>query len=238
MAIVKIGGMCGGFDLDGKSFDIKGPAELVLSHPSRGGTVDKVRAFVARQLSQWSGASRSRSLVARSARDWELVSAVPAPVMPANNGAVRAGDTQFIWTTVQGIDRYDMTIAPEDGDEMVQTIRGHMFVRDDLEPGKTYVWKIQAQDAGSPAGSQWNSFHVLTAGKEKQIDESLAGLTDLEAGVLLLSLGITNEAINRFDAAVASDPGSRSALRWRAEALAAVGLYKDAYDDLVKTLGR
>jgi tetratricopeptide (TPR) repeat protein len=131
-----------------------------------------------------------------------------------------------------------MTIAPEDGDEIKQTIRGHMSVRDDLEPGKKYVWKVQTQEGGSPAGSQWNSFYVLTADEARQIDESINGLSDLEAGVLLLSLGLAGEAINRFDAAVALDPSSRSAYRWRAEALAAVGLYKDAYENLVKTLGR
>ncbi|UCH84935.1 MAG: tetratricopeptide repeat protein [Candidatus Latescibacterota bacterium] len=236
--VVKIGGRCTGFGVDGKSFDVKGPAELVMSLPSPEGKIDKVLAFISRQLSQWSGASRSRSLVARSARDWELVSSVPAPVIPANNGTVRAGETRFVWTTVQGIDRYIMTIAPEEGDEIKQTIRGHMFTRDDLQPGAKYVWKVQAQGAGSPAGSQWNSFYVLTAEEEKQIDDSLAGLGKLEAGVLLLSLGLTREAINLFDAAVVSEPDNRSALRWRAEALAAVGLYKDAYDDLVKTLGR
>jgi len=236
--VVKIGGRCSGFGVDGQSFDVKGPAELVMSLPSPEGRVDKVFAFISRQLSQWSGASRSRSLVARSARDWELVSSVPSPVIPANDGTVRGGEARFVWTTVQGIDRYVMTIAPEDGDEIKQTIRGHMFNRDDLKPGTRYVWKVQAQDGGSPAGSQWNSFYVLTAEEEKQIDDSLAGLGDLEAGVLLLSLGLTREAINHFDAAVASDPDNRSALRWRAEALAAVGLYKDAYEELVKTLGR
>jgi len=236
--IVKIGATCSGFGLDGESFDIKGPAELVMIKPEPEGTVDKVRAFIARQLSQWSGASRGRSLVARGVRDWELVSAVPAPVLPANDGAVRGGDIRFVWSTVQGVDRYVLTIAPENGEEDRQTIRGHMFIRDDLAPGTHYVWKVRTQDPASQAVSQWHSFYVMTADEEKQVDESLAGLADLEAGVLLLSLGLTGEAINRFDAAVAADPGSRSALRWRAEALADVGLYKDAYTDLVKTLGR
>jgi hypothetical protein len=53
--------------------------------------------------------------------------------------------------------------------------------------------------------------------------------------VLLLSAGLHEEAIYRFDAAVADVSQERSARLWRAQAMAEVGLYRVAYQDVLET---
>jgi hypothetical protein len=233
---VKTGGMCSGFGLDGSPFHITGPAELVLKALSRDGTLDKVRGFVTRQLAQWSGTSRSRSLVSRAVRDWERVVQSPATLIPGPDGAVRASEPRFFWTTIPGVDSYVVTIAPADGDEIKQTVRGHSMVAQDLEPGESYVWKVEAQRDGTHAAPNWSAFRVMTPDEEKQLKEASSELSDLEAGVLLFSVGLHDEAVYRFDAAVNAGSQRRSALRWRSQVLAAIGLDKDAYEDLVQTI--
>jgi hypothetical protein len=232
----RTGGVCSGFGIDGNPFHIKGPSEMVFPSSLKDGTIDKVRGFISRQLSQWSGASRSRSLVSRSARDWKHEVQSPATLIPGPDGAVRGNEPRFVWTTIPGVDSYVVTIAPDEGDEIKQTVRGHSFVPQDLLPGEGFVWKVEARNGGTSAGSGWSGFRVMAADEEKQLDEAVAGLPELEAGVLLYTVGLHEESVYRFDAAVNAGSQRRSALRWRAQVLAAIGLDKDAYQDLVQTL--
>lgn len=234
--LVKMGASCRGFGIDGEQFSLVGPSEFVLSAATGKEPFDNVRRYIAQQLAQWSGTSRSRSLVSRSVRDWEHVVQSPSPLIPASNGSVRATRARFLWTMVPGVDRYDVTIAPEDGDEMKQTVRGGALAQEDLQGGKSYVWRVEASGVEGSVPSTWSSFRVMTPEDEKKLDEALKQLSDLEAGVLLLSLGLHEEAVYRFDAAAASDDERRSALRWRAQVFAGLGLHKEAYDDLVETM--
>jgi hypothetical protein len=77
----------------------------------------------------------------------------------------------------------------------------------------------------------------MTPEEETRLDQAIDALGDLEAGVLLLSSGLHEEAIYRFDAAVASPEQTRSARLWRARAFADIGLYKQAYEDMIEARG-
>ena len=78
----------------------------------------------------------------------------------------------------------------------------------------------------------------MTSEEENSLDVSLKDLPDLEAGVLLLSVGLYREAITRFDAAASSSAYRESSMYWRAQALATIGLYREAYEDLMKAFER
>ena len=233
---IEAGGVCSGFGIDGSSFRVSGPVELVIENSARDSALDKVRGFIARQLAQWSGSSRSRSLVSRSARDWKHEIPVPATIIPGPDGAVRASEPRFVWSTIPGIDQYVVTIAPDDGKEIKRTVSGHSMVDRDIEPAKSYVWKVEAQSGGTGQVSNWSAFRVMAPDEERQLDEALSRLSDLEAGVLLYSVGLHDEAVYRLDAAVNAGSQRRSALRWRAQVLSAIGFDKEAYEDLVQTI--
>jgi hypothetical protein len=77
----------------------------------------------------------------------------------------------------------------------------------------------------------------MTADEEGSLEAALEDLGDLEAGVLLISSGLHEEAVARFDVVVSAGAEARSARLWRARAMADVGLYKDAYEDLMAAGG-
>ena len=229
--IVKVGAKCEGFSIGGETFELEGPSQRVLAPPKRGKQRNRIVAWIGEQLSQWTGESRSQAVISRSARDWMVEVDAPTPLVPAPDGHVRASRSLFIWTTIHGIDDYVITIAPERGKELKHTVRGHRMILHDLEPGASYVWRIGTADGGGSV-SRWSSFRVMEAEEEERLSGALRGMADLDAGVLLLSVGLHEEAIHRFDAALTSGGNRRSALRWRAEALAGIGLFKEAYEDL------
>lgn len=227
------GARCTGFAPDGEAFALSGPAELeFLSF--EGGAIESASSWVKRQLADWIGKSRRRPLTTRGVRDWDTSLDVPAQVVPAPDGAVRAGRAQLLWTTVPGIERYVVTVAPATGDEIQRTVRGSGTVVPDLVPGEDYVWKVQPDCEGWRGVGSWRGFRVLTPDEERGLDEALESLESLEAGVLLLASGLHEEAVYRFDAAVASPENGASARLWRARALADVGLHRQAYDDLIE----
>ncbi len=236
--IVPEGARCSGFTPDGERFDLVGPGELVLATASGEGVVGSVTSWVKRQLNAWIGESRRRPLTTRGGRDWAIEADAPAPILPAPEGAVRSGTSRLCWSTVAGADSYSVVVAPEVGDEIAKTARDNCVVLEGLEPGKEYVWKVSADIAGWNGDSGWRAFRVLTPEDEKELDAGLADLSDLEAGVLLLSAGLHEEAVYRFDAAIGSSDFSRSARMWRARALADLGLYREAYEDLSSTRGQ
>jgi hypothetical protein len=83
---------------------------------------------------------------------------------------------------------------------------------------------------------RWSAFRTMLPEEEESLAKAIEGKSDLEAGVLLLSSGLQEEAVNRLDAAVNSGKDRRSALRWRAEALSAMGQYAAAYSDILETI--
>ena len=236
LIVVKPGGKCTGFSPAGESFDLKGPAELEFA--GSGSVAKGVSSWVRLQLAEWIGESRRQPLTTRNVRDWGIPTDAPEQIIPAPEGAVRPERARFFWTTLSGVDRYLVTIAPADGDEMERVARDHGLVIEDLAPGEEYVWKVEPEAEGWQGETKWRSFKVLTGEEETQLDQALDDLDDLEAGVLLLSAGLHEEAIYRFDAALASPELARSARLWRAQALADVGLYRQAYEDLVGARGQ
>jgi len=236
MIVVKTGARCSGFTPVGESFDLKGPAELEFA--SSGGVVEEVSSWVRLQLAEWIGESWRQPLTTRNIRDWTIPTEAPEQIIPAPEGRVRPGKSRFYWTTLSGVDRYVVTLAPATGDEQARVARNHSIMLDDLVRGEEYVWKVRPEAEGWEGETRWRGFRVLTDEEEAQLDSALEDLDDLEAGVLLLSAGLHEEAVYRFDAASASPELARSARLWRAQALADIGLYRQAYEDLVEARGR
>lgn len=234
--IVRTGARCSGFTPQGTDFELDGPSEFQIPSGKEQGLVDNVASWIRMQLSDWMGESRRRPLTTRGVRDWDNVSEAPALILPASGGAVRPSRVELRWSTVTGVDRYVVTVAPALGDEIVRTARGNTTTLDELEPGGEYIWRVAPDVADWAGGGGWREFRVLTIEEEGQLDEALVDMDDLEAGVLLLSMGIHDEAIYRFDAAAAGD-NALSARHWRAQALAECGLYREAYDDLIQLRG-
>jgi len=235
--VVKMGAKCSGFGLGGEPFRLTGPARLILTSSTEGGARN-IAGWIADQVAQWSGRSRSKELVSRGIRDRYRTIQAPAPLIPADDGRVRVSSSSFCWMTVEGVDQYKVTIAPVAGDESHYTVRGHEFTLDDLQPGAEYVWKVSADVGTARMSSRWSSFRVMTPEEEQQVEEAQSALSDLEAGVMLAAVGLHEEAISRLDAAVDSDTTRQPALFWRAKVFASIGLYKEAYDDITEATGR
>ncbi len=230
------GARCTGFTPSGEPFDLPGPGELRLARSEVDGMLDRVTLWVRRQLTQWIGESRRQPIVTRTLkRDWEVETLTPAPIIPAPGGQVRPDSAVFYWGTVPGIDRYLVTFVSEDGEETSRSVRGHRLIADDLVPGREYVWKVMPALEGWTGQSKWRGFRVMLPEEEDGLDAAVSAMSDLEAGVLLLSAGLHEEAAYRLDAAVASASQGASARKWRAQTMAEIGLYHDAYEDLVRS---
>ena len=230
--VIQVGGTCTGFTPDGEAFSLEGPSELRLAISPDGGVVGRVSSWVKSQLTQWIGAGHRQPLVTRSLlRHWDQEVSVPQPLIPAPEGRVRGSGSEFRWAAVSGVDAFTIMLVSETDEETERRVRGQSLTLDDLAPEQEYVWKVKAQAGEWAAASSWRSFSVMTAEEEESLKAALEGLGDLPAGVLLLSSGLHEEAIARFDAAVSAGADGRSARLWRARALAEVGLYKDAYED-------
>jgi len=235
--VIKPGARCVGFTPMGEPFSLDGPAQLVLTGTGDRGLVGNVASWIRTQLAQWIGESRRQPLTTRAVRQWDVAVDVPAPLVPAPNAKVRPGRASLMWSTVPGIDSYIVAIAPALGEESTRIVRGNSVVIDDLLPGEEYVWKVRPSMDGWMGEAGWRAFRVLTAEEEKQVDVAIERLDDLEAGVLLLSTGLHEEAVYRFDAVVSSGVDAAAAQLWRAQALAEIGLYQQAYEDLIQLRG-
>ena len=226
------GARCGGFTPGGDRFDQQGPHLIVFAGPGKDKR-DPRSEWITEQVQSLVSEPRSRQLVTRTGRDWKVQNGMPRLMIPAPDARVRASRANFYWSTIDGVDRYELTIVGEEGDEITKIVRGHKIEFSDLEPGYSYSWKIQPVLEGLSSSSGWRSFNVMSSKEEERLEEALTGVPDLEAGVLLLSMGLHGEAVYRFDAASARAEARRSALRWRAQTFAAIGLYRDAFTDLL-----
>lgn len=237
--IVRAEGRCTGFTPAGEPFELAGPAELRLPDASEHGILDQVSRWIRDQLTQWIGQTRRQPLVTRTLlRDWDVSIDTPTQLIPAPDGRVRPSEAEFYWATVPGIDSYLVTIVTADGDETSRLVRDHGVVLSDLEPGAEYVWKVEPAVEGWHGETRWRSFTVMTDAEEAELDTAVSGLGGLEAGVLLLTAGLHDEAIYRFDATIAGNGDqARSARLWRARALADIGLYREAYKDVIQNQG-
>ncbi len=229
---VRLGATCRGFDpVTGNAFTLDGPAEMVFAASATGSVLDAVRAWVLRQFADWVGAGRSQPLLTRGLRTWETQSPTPQPLLPPNGGRSRPGRVHLRWSTIPGIQRYEVTIALSGGAESTRLASEGSLILTGLRPGEEYVWKVRPALASWPDISAWSTFRVLTEAEEAGLEQALQDLGNLEAGVLLLSAGLHEEAVLRFDTAVWGTE-ARAARRWRARAFFEIGLYKQAYEDL------
>jgi hypothetical protein len=232
--VVASGASCRGFDPSGRPFDLPGPAETVFSGTGTDGTLASIRSWIARQLTEWAGSTRDRPLLTRSARSWEVATPAPATMLPANDGEVRPGRVRLVWSAIPGVERYEATWTTPEGIETTHTVTGTNLVVDGLSPGGEYLWRVRPAVEGWPGNASWSTFRVLKVEEERELDRAVEGLDDLRAGVLLLSSGLHEEAILRFDAAMSEVPNGAARL-WRARAFSDLGLYKQACEDLQAT---
>ena len=235
--IVKSGGRCSGFTPMGEPFSLAGPAQLVLTGSVESGLVGNVASWIQNQLAQWIGESRRQPLTTRAVRGWDVAVDAPAPLLPAPNASVRPKEAKLLWSTVPGIDSYTVTVAPALGEEEVHIVRGNSMVLDNLSAGEEYVWKVRPSMESWHGEAGWRAFRVLTAEEERQLDSAVEALDDLGAGVLLLSSGLHEEAVYRLDGTVSGGEDADAARLWRAQALAEIGLYRQAYEDLMRLRG-
>ena len=234
--VVKEGGSVSGFSPIGEPFELTGPAELRLPVSPDEGVLDRVSDWIRTQIAQWVGETRRHPLVTRTIpREWDVQTHTPAQLIPAPGGQVRPGRAIFYWSTVPGIDSYLATFVSASGEELNRLVRDRYVVLNDLTPGEEYVWKVQPAIDGWKGEAKWRSFRVMTPEEERRLERAVAGMDDLDAGVLLLSAGLHEEAICRFDAAVSTGKEPASARRWRAKAMAEIGLYREAYRDLIQS---
>jgi hypothetical protein len=232
--VVASGASCRGFDPSGRPFDLPGPAETVFGGTATDGSLGSIRSWIARQLAEWAGSTRDRPLLTRSARSWEVTSPAPAPVLPANDGAVRPGRVRLVWSAIPGVERYETIWTTAEGTETAHTVTGTSLVVDGLLPGGEYLWRVRPAVEGWSGNASWSTFRVLKVEEERELDRAVEGLDDLRAGVLLLSSGLHEEAVLRFDAAMSEVPNGAARL-WRARAFSDLGLYKQACEDLQAT---
>jgi hypothetical protein len=230
--VVAAGGQCEGFSPDGDRFELIGPAELILEEAGAVRMMNGVAGWLRDLISRWIGEERRQVLTTRSISDWETGIEAPPVVMPAQGGAVRPGETRLRWIPLPGIDQYKVTLAFDGGEEIHRTVSGQSIIIPDLAPGTECVWKVQPAMENWTGLARWHSFRVIEAEEEKALDNALRGFDDLEAGFVLLSTGLHQEALDSFDRALLSGDHPRSASLWKARVLAEMGLYREAYETL------
>jgi hypothetical protein len=145
---------------------------------------------------------------------------------------VRFEGARLVWTALDGVERYLVTLRRVSGEEESHNVRGNIYPLEDLVPGETYAWKVVPDVKGWPGFAREAEFRVLTREEERAVDAAAQGANDLDAAIVLLALGLHEEAILRLDAAVESGEHEPSARMWRARALANLGLYEQACEDL------
>jgi tetratricopeptide (TPR) repeat protein len=97
-----------------------------------------------------------------------------------------------------------------------------------LDPYREYAW-INVAGAASGARQYESSTQIASAGMEAAPES--AGLL-MERGLAYLSLGLTEPAIEDFDAVIKADSSRYDAYHWRGRALTALERYDDAATDL------
>lgn len=223
---------CQGLGPDGAPFALAGPAQLVFSPPRQAGADQGLKSWIARQLAQWIGVRRQQSLTTRGERTWKRTVEVCQPIWPCAGGRLRGGPAHLYWSTLQGIDRYTVEIVSPRGQVMRKTVAGNSLRVSDLEPGVDYEWSVAPDTPGWPAAARRSGFQLLPPAEEVELDSALQALPPLEAAILLLSMGMNDEAIDRLETALADPALCEAALRWRAEAYAGMGLLAEANADL------
>ena len=234
---VGINSICSGLSSGGRRFEVEGSATKIFHSKKDLEGVGTMRRWISRQLTDLAGKSRIQILLARSDREWDYRVGVKQVIPPAD-GRVRQGKARFVWSAIDGIDRYTVKIENgEGGGEIRRTVNGNQITIEDLEPGQTYSWQVtpDSREFVSMAGKC--AFTVLTSEQEQELDMTIGEVSDLEAGVILLSIGLHEEAMQRFDAAVTQDRLHRTACMWRAKCLESIGLHKEAYKDIMEAYG-
>jgi hypothetical protein len=230
---VRAGARCSAYGPTGEIIRLEGPAEFRVPEASEWDLLGEVAAWIRRQVGEWVGSPRRRAIVVRKLpRPWDVQCDTPPQLIPAPGGRVRPGDAQLYWGTIPGINEYLVTIMPEAGPETTHVIEGNHLELEELVGGEQYVWDVVPFLDGWTADELPQSFTAMSPADEALLERATENLDDLEAGVLLICTGLHREGIGRLDASVEAGRNDRSARFWRALALAEIGLYRQAHEDL------
>jgi hypothetical protein len=233
VVVVSMGGQCTVLTASGEIFTLRGPAEYRVERSSEGHLLDAVVAWISLQFASWAGREADRSVIARTGvRDWRTEVCVPPQILPAPGGRVRGADAALVWGAAAGIRTYRLTVVSSRDEETEYVVEGPRVEAAALSEGEEYVWCVEPCLEGWPADAMWRSFRVMTAAEEVLLARALEGQGDLASGVILLCAGLVPEAIARFDDAAKRSADADVARRWRAQALAEIGLYAEAYESL------
>lgn len=223
---------CEGVTPGGESFKLQGPEHVIIQYQPGKEDKNSIFKWFRRQLNDWMHPASKSAFISRSDMEMEFKLAVPIPLIPSANGRVRPDQSTFVWTLVNGVESYRVTILGDNGEDMLYKVRGNSLVLKELDQGKTYAWKVEPDIEGWSVSSNWRKFKVMTKDEEKNVDAIIEGISDLEAAVKLLIIGLHGEALNYLDRAVEDRKYRGSALKWRAETYAGMGFYRKAYRDL------
>jgi hypothetical protein len=229
---IDYGGRCGGITPRGNTFEKSGICLLIIA--KKKDRANDIGIWMLRQIKDFIGEPRRIALHTRSAteREWDLRRNPIDLLFPADKGSVRPDNAGFYWITTDDGGGCELIITSGSGEERAHAVSGNTAIISDLEPGASYEWRVRMRRNGNVLTSARSSFVALTGQEERRLEHAFAELDHLEAAVLLLSLGLCHEAINRFDAAIAAHPEEESALFWRARAFARAKLYENAFEDL------
>jgi hypothetical protein len=235
---LEAGASVSGFKPTGEPFQVEGPVTLTFvdADPQ---FRNRIHDWTSRQISTWSGLGEIDPFGTPARHAWEAASVEASPMVPVDGGSVRPERSRFWWKKIAGVEKYEIEVTWQDGKKTrrirKKVKRANRLVLEDLESGREYEWIVRTKE-GKRTESHPNKFRVLTGDEKTILDEITYGLPDVMAGVLVLSAGLHEEAIQYFDAALVTDPQRRSALVWRSRAFAAVGRYEEAYRDLIDAM--
>lgn len=227
-----------GFRPTGGPFTAQGPATLTFvdTNPE---FRNRIHDWTSRQIASWSGLNDIDPFGTPARHNWEAASVEAAPMVPVDGGGVRPERSRFWWKKIAGVEKYEIEVRWQDGKKtrrIRKTVkRTNRLTLEGLEPGREYEWIVRTKE-GKKIESHANKFRVLTVEEKIILDQITYGLPDVMAGVLVLTAGLHEEAIQYFDVALATDPQRRSALVWRSRAFAAAGRYEEAYRDLIDAM--
>jgi len=228
------GSSCAGITPAGESFSIQGPEHFIILSPPVKDENNGITAWFKKQLNDWIHPATNSAFISRSSNNEQFRVSLPVPLIPASGGKVRPYKSTFIWTLVDGVEKYKITVITEEGEEIVRMAHGNSLIIEKLEPGSEYAWKVEPHIKNWAATSRWREFKVLTDDELEKLNGTIKDVSDLQAAVTLLIVGLHAEALDYLDDAVEMKEYRGSALKWRAETYAEIGYFRKAYLDLKK----
>jgi hypothetical protein len=241
--VLAIGSRCEIRTADGTDA-LEGPLQRIFQETTAG-KQGGIGGWITTQLNHWMGKPRPGDFRSRGLGDAadddatftriQLVSPSRAGVFP--HSSVRPHGAVIEWEPVSGVDEYEVVIATE-ASQITHVVEHVTQVKTELSPGGRYACMVMARGSREPAPqSDWCEFDVISNDDEKSLNAALEGKSDLDAGTILMFVGLYQEAIERFTRVIDAEVDVASALRWRSLAYESIGLTDQARKDLTMATG-